>query len=359
MRKTIAMVLAAAMVLTACGGGGTQKEAQTAAAGVAQTGSGDTAGGDPKAAGKPVTMKVSVGVSDSHYEAVAVNKMKEYIEEQTGGNFKVEIFTGAQIGNDQEVFEGLKLGVADMLPCGTDIIGNFSKDFGLLSLPYLFDNEAQVEAVVEGEFGQSLLKSLEEIGYVGLGFGNFGFRHTTNSKHPINTVADMKGLKIRTMTTPIHLEVFEAMGANPTPMAFSELFSALQQGVVDGQENPLMNIYANKLNEVQKYLTLDGHVFTFVTFVVSKDWYDKLDPSYQQILNEGVKIASDHMKESCASEDAAALEKMKEGGMEVVELTPEAKDEFREAVKSVSEKYGNEINPEKYKELLDTIAAVK
>lgn len=359
MRKTIAMVLAAAMVLTACGGGGTQKEAQTAAAGTAQSGSGDTAGGDPKAAGKPVTMKVSVGVSDSHYEAVAVNKMKEYIEEQTGGNFKVEIFTGAQIGNDQEVFEGLKLGVADMLPCGTDIIGNFSKDFGLLSLPYLFDNEAQVEAVVEGEFGQSLLKSLEDIGYVGLGFGNFGFRHTTNSKHPINTVADMKGLKIRTMTTPIHLEVFEAMGANPTPMAFSELFSALQQGVVDGQENPLMNIYANKLNEVQKYLTLDGHVFTFVTFVVSKDWYDKLDPSYQQILNEGVKIASDHMKESCASEDAVALEKMKEGGMEVVELAPEAKDEFREAVKSVSEKYGNEINPEKYKELLDTIAAVK
>ena len=122
-----------------------------------------------------VTMKVSVGVADNHFEAVAVNKMKEYIEEQTGGNFTVEIFTGAQIGNDQEVFEGLKLGVADMLPCGTDIIGNFSKDFGLLSLPYLFDNEKQVEAVVEGEFGQSLLKELEDIGYVGLGFGNFGF----------------------------------------------------------------------------------------------------------------------------------------------------------------------------------------
>ena len=191
---------------------------------------------------------------------------------------------------------------------------------------------------MEGEFGQSLLKELEDIGYVGLGFGNFGFRHTTNSKHPINSVEDMKGLKIRTMTTPIHLEVFEALGANPTPMAFSELFSALQQGVVDGQENPLMNIYANKLHEVQKYLTLDGHVFTFVTFVVSKDWYDKLEPSYQQILNDGIKIATEYMKESCESEDALALEKMKEAGVEVVELTPEAKDEFREAVKGVSEK---------------------
>lgn len=355
-KRVIAALLAASMLLTACGGSGNGGQAASEAPKGTAQGAAADAGAQ---SGQKVTMKVSVGVADSHYEAIAVTRMKEYIEEQTGGNFTVEIFTGAQIGNDQEVFEGLKLGVADMLPCGTDIIGNFSKDFGLLSLPYLFDNEKQVEAVVEGEFGQQLLKELEDIGYVGLGFGNFGFRHTTNSKHPINSVADMKGLKIRTMTTPIHLEVFEALGANPTPMAFSELFSALQQGVVDGQENPLMNIYSNKLHEVQKYLTLDGHVFTFVTFVVSKDWYDKLDPSYQQILNDGIKIAADYMKESCESEDALALDKMKEAGVEVVELTPEAKEEFREAVKGVSEKYGNEINPEKYKELLDTIAAVQ
>ena len=354
-KRMLAALLAGSMLLTACGGAGGQTASQAPKGEASQSAPADTG----TQSGQKVTMKVSVGVADNHFEAVAVNKMKEYIEEQTGGNFTVEIFTGAQIGNDQEVFEGLKLGVADMLPCGTDIIGNFSKDFGLLSLPYLFDNEKQVEAVVEGEFGQSLLKKLEDIGYVGLGFGNFGFRHTTNSKHPINSVEDMKGLKIRTMTTPIHLEVFEALGANPTPMAFSELFSALQQGVVDGQENPLMNIYANKLHEVQKYLTLDGHVFTFVTFVVSKDWYDKLEPSYQQILNDGIKIATEYMKESCESEDALALEKMKEAGVEVVELTPEAKDEFREAVKGVSEKYGNEINPDKYKEMLDIIASVQ
>ena len=354
-KRMLAALLAGSMLLTACGGTGGQTASQAPKGEAPQSASADAG----TQSGQKVTMKVSVGVADNHFEAVAVNKMKEYIEEQTGGNFTVEIFTGAQIGNDQEVFEGLKLGVADMLPCGTDIIGNFSKDFGLLSLPYLFDNEKQVEAVVEGEFGQSLLNELEDIGYVGLGFGNFGFRHTTNSKHPINSVEDMKGLKIRTMTTPIHLEVFEALGANPTPMAFSELFSALQQGVVDGQENPLMNIYANKLHEVQKYLTLDGHVFTFVTFVVSKDWYDKLEPSYQQILNDGIKIATEYMKESCESEDALALEKMKEAGVEVVELTPEAKDEFREAVKGVSEKYGNEINPDKYKEMLDIIASVQ
>ena len=186
-KRMLAALLAGSMLLTACGGTGGQTASQAPNGEAPQSASADAG----TQSGQKVTMKVSVGVADNHFEAVAVNKMKEYIEEQTGGNFTVEIFTGAQIGNDQEVFEGLKLGVADMLPCGTDIIGNFSKDFGLLSLPYLFDNEKQVEAVVEGEFGQSLLKELEDIGYVGLGFGNFGFRHTTNSKHPINSVEDM------------------------------------------------------------------------------------------------------------------------------------------------------------------------
>lgn len=151
-KRVIATLLAASMLLTACGGSGGQTTSQAPKGDTAQSAAPDT--GTGTASGQKVTMKVSVGVADNHFEAIAVNKMKEYIEEQTGGNFKVEIFTGAQIGNDQEVFEGLKLGVADMLPCGTDIIGNFSKNFGLLSLPYLFDNEKQVEAVVEGEFGQ-------------------------------------------------------------------------------------------------------------------------------------------------------------------------------------------------------------
>ena len=156
-KRMLAALLAGSMLLTACGGTGGQTASQAPKGEAPQSASADAG----TQSGQKVTMKVSVGVADNHFEAVAVNKMKEYIEEQTGGNFTVEIFTGAQIGNDQEVFEGLKLGVADMLPCGTDIIGNFSKDFGLLSLPYLFDNEKQVEAVVEGEFGQSLLKELE------------------------------------------------------------------------------------------------------------------------------------------------------------------------------------------------------
>ena len=145
---------------------------------------------------------------------------------------------------------------------------------------------------------------------MGLGFGDFGFRHITNNVRPIQTVEDMKGLKIRTMSVPIHLEMFEAMGASPTPMNSSEVFSALQQGVVDGQENPCSNIYSNKYHEVQKYLTLDGHVFTFVTFVCSKEWFESLTEAEQTAVREGVDIATEYMSQACTAEDEAALEAM-------------------------------------------------
>lgn len=342
-KKAVAVFLGLAMAvsLTACGKEEAKKD------------------GAKAGKGTPATMKVSIGVAESHFEYIACQKMKEHIEKATNGSVKVELYSSNQIGNDQEVFEGLPLGVAQMLPCGSDIIGNYSKDYGLLSLPYLFDNTKQVNKVMKGEFGQALLKELDASGYVGLGFGNFGFRHITNNVRPIKKVEDVKGLKIRTMTTPIHLAMFEAMGANPTPMAMSEVFSALQQGVVDGQENPLMNIYANKLNEVQKYLTLDGHVFTFVTFVCSKDWFGALDQTQQKAIREGVDIATKYMSDACEKEDAEALKKMKAAGMDVTELTPEAKEGFRKAVAGVREKYGNEINPTMYKKMLADIAAAK
>lgn len=309
--------------------------------------------------GQKAAIRVNVSMADNHFETVAVNKAEGYVEKQTGGDFTVEVFAGAQIGDNQEVFEGLRLEVVDMLPCGMGIIGNFSKDFGLSSLPYLFDSERQVEAVMEDEFGQPLPKELEDIGYASSEFGNFSFCRTTNGEYSVNNVEDTKGLKIRTTTTSIHLGVFETLGTNPTPMALSRLSSTLQQGVIDGQGSPLINIYTNKLHEVQKYLALDGHVSTFVASAVPKDWYDRLDPSYQRILNGGIKMITGYMKESCGSEDASTLEEIKEAGVEVVELTLEVEDEFRETVRDVDKEYDDEINPDRYKEMLDIIIAVQ
>ena len=152
-------------------------------------------------------------------------------------------------------------------------------------------------------------------------------------------------------------EYVEAMGASPTPMNSSEVFSALQQGVVDGQENPCSNIYSNKYHEVQKYLTLDGHVFTFVTFVCSKEWFESLTEAEQTAGREGVDIATEYMSQACTAEDEAALEAMIAEGLQVTELTEEAKDGFRAAVADVRERNGNAINPEMYQQMMQAIEA--
>ena len=152
-------------------------------------------------------------------------------------------------------------------------------------------------------------------------------------------------------------EYVEAMGASPTPMNSSEVFSALQQGVVDGQENPCSNIYSNKYHEVQKYLTLDGHVFTFVTFVCSKEWFESLTEAEQPAVREGVDIATEYMSQACTAEDEAALEAMIAEGLQVTELTEEAKDGFRAAVADVRERNGNAINPEMYQQMMQAIEA--
>ena len=152
-------------------------------------------------------------------------------------------------------------------------------------------------------------------------------------------------------------EYVEAMGASPTPMNSSEVFSALQQGVVDGQENPCSNIYSNKYHEVQKYLTLDGHVFTFVTFVCSKERFESLTEAEQTAVREGVDIATEYMSQACTAEDEAALEAMIAEGLQVTELTEEAKDGFRAAVADVRERNGNAINPEMYQQMMQAIEA--
>ncbi len=163
----------------------------------------------------------------------------------------MQIYPSNQLGNDQEALEQIKFNAVQMNLPSPAVLGNIVKDFNILTLPFIFPNEEIANQVVDGEWGKMLSSKLEKAGYVGLGYGNFGFRHVTNNVRPISKVSDMDGLKLRTMQNRAHLDAFRSLGANPTPMAFSELFSSLQQGVVDGQENPYTNIYSQRLYEVQ------------------------------------------------------------------------------------------------------------
>lgn len=330
------LVIILMFVLSACSGEGNQSSSDNSGQG-------------------EITMKVGIGVPETHYEYEAMEKFKESLESETDGQINVEIYPANQIGTDSEVLESIKQGTAHMNLPSPAVLSNIVKEYNVLSLPFIFPDQAVADAVIEGPVGEELLSKLEDKGYVGLGFGDFGFRHTTNSKHPIEEVEDFEGLKIRTMENPAHLDVFRELGANPTPMAFDELFSSLQQGVVDGQENPLPNIYSNKIHEVQPFLTLDGHVYEWVVFVVGKDFYDNLSPDQQKALQNASDVAIQHMRSAVKDADAEALEGMKEAGVEVTELSPEAKEEMVEKVNPIVEKYAEEIDIDLYNRLVEEV----
>jgi tripartite ATP-independent transporter DctP family solute receptor len=304
-----------------------------------------------------IKMKVSIGVPESHFEYQAMVKFKEHLAKHT--TIDVEIYPSNQLGADQEALESMRLGAIQMNLPDPAVLGNMVPEFNLLSFPFLFETQDVAAKVVDGKWGQDLLEKLDKAGYVGLGYGDFGFRHITNSKRPIETVADLKGLKIRTMQNPVHLDVFRKLGANPTPMSFKEVFSSLQQGVIDGQENPLKNIESNKLYEVQKYLTLDGHVFSFVVFVVSKKFFDKLEPAHQEAMREAARIATAHMREGVQKEDAAALKIIKDEGIDVRVLADGEKEKMTAMVADIKAEYAAKINPEFYAELKAAIKAAQ
>lgn len=305
----------------------------------------------------PKTMKVGLGVPESHFEVRAMKEFKKYVEEKTQGEILVDLYPATQLGNDKEVLEAIKVNVAHMNLPGPAVLGNFVKDFSIVSLPYLFATQEIADKVCDGPWGQKLLSKLDAAGFVGLGFGDFGYRHVTNNVRPITRLEDFKGLKLRVMQNPSHIAVFRSLGANPTAMAFSEVFSALQQGVIDGQENPLKNITSNKLTEVQKHLTLTRHVYEWIIFVVGKRFYDGLTPEQRKTLQEAAIIARDYMRNAVVADDAEALEEIRKAGLVVTELTPGEFARIQEtATKTVVEE-ANKINPQLYKELVEAIAA--
>jgi tripartite ATP-independent transporter DctP family solute receptor len=303
-------------------------------------------------------MKIGHGLANSHFIGQAMHKFKAHVEEATNGGIVVELYPAIQLGSDREVMESIKVGVAHMNLPSPSVVTNFVKDFSIISLPFIFSSQKAANTVADGSWGQGLLKKLEDAGFVGLGFGDFGFREMTNNVRPVARLEDFKDLKIRTMQNPTHLATFRALGANPTAMAWSEVFTALQQGVIDGQENPLMQIYTFKLNEVQKYLTLTDHCYDMVVFVIGKKWYDSLSADEKKALQEATEIAKDHMRKSVIEEDAKALEGIRAGGTQVTIFTPDEKKRVRDAAMVEVTRQGEKINKELFHSMMEAIEAV-
>lgn len=282
------------------------------------------------------TIKVAYIGSDSH---PTMRAMKEYfvkpIEEGSQGRIKVELYPNAQLGGDREISEGVQMGTIQMaIPASAPLAG-FDKRVQVLELPYLFTTKQAAFEAADGILGEKLNSYLAAKGMLILGFQENGFRHVTNNRGPVKTPADLKGIKIRTMENPIHLAFFKAVGANPTPMSWGELYTALQQGTVDAQENPYAMIVDGKFYEVQKYVSETGHVFSFEVLIANKKFMDSLPADLNELVVKSAREATLKQREYMDEEEAAFKDEVLKAGMIANSLTPEEKQPFVEAAEKI------------------------
>ena len=264
------------------------------------------------------------------------------VEEKSDGRITVDLYHSSQLGDDREMMEALQRGEQEMTCPSTAPIVPFIPQYGVFDLPFLFPSNEAADYVLDGEIGQELLDKLSSIGIKGLVYWENGYRNLTNSKRAVSSPEDVKGMKVRTMENPMHLDAWRAMGANPTPMAFGELFSAMQQGVVDGQENPWGTIYLQNFPEVQDFATDTGHVYSPFVLMIGQKFFDDLPADLQDVVMEAAKISRDRNRELNRKYNKEYLEKLKDI-MTVVELTPEQRAAFQNTVRPVYDKYSDII----------------
>jgi tripartite ATP-independent transporter DctP family solute receptor len=342
----VGIVIPALLVLSACGGGNSQ-EAPKPAEPSKEPAASETI--------KERTIKAGIGLNEDHPQGQGLKKFAELVDQKSGGKLKVQNFYAAQLGDDQKMTDALKAGTQEITIPSTSPLVGMVKEFGIFDFPFLFNNGEEADKVLDGPVGQKVMEKLPEHGLVGLTYWENGFRNLTNSKRPVATAADFNGLKIRTMQNQVHLEAFQALGANPTPMAFSEVFTALESKTVDGQENPLATIESNKFYEVQPYLSLTQHVYTPFAFLVSKKFWDQLSDEEKKIIQDSAIEAGAFQRELNRSVNGEALERLKTAGMQANEVTAEAKAEMNEIVKPVIDKFAKEIGQDLVNELYSEI----
>ena len=292
------------------------------------------------------TIKFATANPKGHPIVTGMQKFADLVAEKSGNKIRVRLFPGAVLGGDLETVSALQGGTVEMMVLNSGILQAQVKEFAVYDFPFLFNNNKEVDALVDSSFGKNLHAKLADKGLVGLAYFDLGFRNITNSKHPINTAADIAGLKLRVIQSPIYVDTFSALGTNPTPLAITELYNALESKAVDGQENPFTVILTSKFDEVQKYLTVTRHIYNPQSVIVSKKFWDTLNPDEQKLIQDAADEATVYQRK--VSRDAAhtALEALKKHGMEVNELSPEVMDQLRAKVKPVIEKYTQEVGAE-------------
>ena len=362
MKKTLKKLIAltSAVSLTAlsvagCGGSSqTSADAgkgteQSQAAAETKTETADAAASQDTSDGTDYTQGDKIAIKIAHVSQegvpidVASKKLGDMLNEKTGGRITVNVFPASALGNNTELLEQLQMGTLEMAISSVAFLGAFTETTKLLDLPYLFQSNEAAEEVLDGDVGQTIFENLQPAGFEGMAWLATGWRHVTANKE-IHKPEDMKGLKIRVMENQMHIDHFNALGASAVPMAFSELYTALQNGTMDAQENPFANIDGNRLYEVQKYIIKTGHIYDTSPLLASKTWWDSLSESDQKLIRECVNEMVTYERELSASNEAELEEKIGNNGTNVViTLTYEERQAFKDAAQPVYDKYGPEI----------------
>lgn len=263
-------------------------------------------------------------------KGAATQVFKNIVEAESGGRISVNVYPSGQLGGETELLQSAQEGMLTMAMV-SGAYSKLCKEANVLEIPYLFPSAPVAWEVLDGEFGQKLSEHcLKQTGLRNLAYGETGFRHFTNSKREIKSPADLKGLKIRVMTTPLYVELLKSLEAEPTPIAFPEVPAALTTGVIDGQENPVSVISANKFYELQKYITLDGHVYGTDFLLMNNDFYNNLSDTDRAIIDRAASVAGTVGRAIQQVNSAEGLEVLAQKGMKITSLTPEQQKQFRE-----------------------------
>jgi len=289
----------------------------------------------------PVTLRLAHVVNEQDGFHIAAVKFQDLVAERTEGAVSIELYPNASLGDERTLLEGMQIGTVDMGVITNGPVANFVEEMAVFELPFLFPSPQAAYDVLDGPIGQELLDKLSEVNLKGLAYAERGFRNLTNSERPVNSPEDMDGLRIRVMENPVYVDTFRALGANAIPMAWTEALTAMQQGTIDGQENPVNVVHSFKLNETQNYMTLSRHTYAPAIFVMGMPAWSKLPEAAQEVVTQAAQEAAEYERKINAEMASKQLAELREAGMQIND-NPDI-EAFQAAVAPVYEQYGKQF----------------
>ena len=308
---------------------------------------------------KPRLIRFGYGLNEQSNQGRAAKLFAEQVEKASGGKMRVRAIGAAALGPDTQMQQALIGGAQEMMVGSTATLVGISKEMALWDTPFLFNSAKEADALLDGPVGDKVRAKLQDKGLVGLVYWENGFRNLTNSKRPISKMEDLAGIKLRVMQNNVFLDSFKTLGTNAVPLAFSELFGALETGTVDGQENPFNTILSSKFYEVQKYLTVTNHVYSPWIILVSKKWWDGLSAAEQKVLMDAAKASRDFERQDTRQEASGAVAELKKKGMQVNELSAAEAARMRGSLTRVYATIGASVGMELWNETQAELAKLR